>query len=111
MIRLDDVIDFHDHLHDLGGELELLAFAQVTLVDFGLFHVRVVLKSKNYEREAVDADSGVLFLDLAGFGVGHAGNGVQAGVFGEGQRDLFQGVGESAHGVLFHSGNGLGLVL
>ena len=64
-----------------------------------------------YLCEAVNTDSGVVFLHLASLGVSHTGNTIQAGIFSQGQRDLFQSIGESTHSVLFHSGDGLTLFL
>lgn len=52
--------------------------------------------------EAVNSHSGVALVDLSGLGTGHALDGVETTVLGQGDGDLFQSIGKSAHGVLFH---------
>lgn len=55
--------------------------------------------------EAVDTNSRVVLVDLSSLGASHALNTVQSAILGQGNRDLFQSVSKSSHGILFHTGN------
>lgn len=52
--------------------------------------------------EAVNSYSRVALIDLSGLGTGHAFDGVETTVLGQSDGDLFQSIGKSANGVLFH---------
>lgn len=53
---------------------------------------------------AVDAQTGIILLDLLGLNRGESFDGVEARVLGEGHGDGVESVGEGAHGVLFDAG-------
>jgi hypothetical protein len=53
---------------------------------------------------AVNTETSVLLLDLAGLDGGKSLNGAQARVLGKGERHGIKCVGESAHGILLNAG-------
>ncbi len=101
----DHIVDLEDHLHDLGGELELVALGLRRLEDALLVHVSGALA------ESVHTNEGVALGDLFLLDLGYVLDGVVAGVLGESERDLLEGVGEGADGVLLNAFDLVGFLL
>lgn len=91
----DNIINFEDHLDDLGGELKLLFLGEEGFVDLGFLHVGVTVL------HTVDSVEGGLLLDLLGLALGEGLDWVETGVVSEGGWDVLEGISESADGVLF----------
>ena len=98
----DDVVDFEDHLDDLGGETELADFAGEGLIDALLPHV------VGAAIETVDAKVAGLGGGVQGADFGNDANGAETGVLGERRGDDLESVGKGAHGVLLDSVNSFG---
>jgi len=96
-LRSDDIIDLKDHLHDLGGELELMPLGGGGLEDTLSVHIFGALVV------GVNSDEGVGLFDLFFTHLGDVLDGAETGVLGEGQGDLLKSVGESADSVLLNT--------
>jgi hypothetical protein len=93
----DNIVDFQDHLNDLGSQLQLLFLRVNRLEDTLLVHV------VGSEGHGVNSDEWVLLFDLHFLDVTYIGDWVESGVLSESHWDLLESVGESADGILFNS--------
>lgn len=69
-----------------------------------MLHVRIA------SIHAVHTNRGILFVDLTDSHVGDTGDGVQTAVLRKGERNVLQGVGKGADGVLLNSTHGVGVL-
>ncbi len=99
------IVYFEDHLDDLGGELKLVTLGGGGLEDALLVHIGCALA------QSIDSDEWVLLVDLLLLDLAHILDRRVAGVLGESQRDLFEGVCESADGILLNTFDLVGFLL